>query len=336
MIIPKNAGVMENKSILKKNWERRSASLILSEEEIEQAISSYSNQPIASCQLLSDGCANSNYKVIFSNSDCVVFRVYTRDPDSLMREYHIHEMIQEKVPVPRFLFINTDQSIIPYPFAVLEFVEGRLFRDVIFEENHKVIEECAYDAGKILTKIASFQFDFPGFFESDLSLIPFENNQTYFDIILEFLGDENVVKSLGRSLTQRLTAFTHEHEYVLIDISKQHSLTHADYDPSNMLVKEEEGNWKIAAILDWEFAFSSTPSVDTGLMLRYAPQLPAFYQRSFINGIKDANASLLPSDWELRAKLADMLSLLSLLASEDAEQRFEMVEDVKSLLTKMN
>lgn len=323
---------MANRGILKQNWERRHSAIILPEEEVARVISSYSPQEVNSCELLSNGCANSNFKITFLNGDPVVLRVYTRDPGSLEREHHIHELVQNLVPVPRFLYINSDKSILPYPFAILQFVEGRLFRDLIFEENKKAIEECAYDAGRVLTKIASFQFDKAGFFKPDLTVKPFDKDQTFYDIILDFLKKKSVIKSLGMELVACLTTLVHDHKDILIDLSGQRSLTHADYDPSNMLVKKERGGWQISAILDWEFAFSSSPSIDMGLMLRYASQLPPFYQQSFLQGIKDSAPLLIQQDWKLRTRLADMLSLLSLLDSEESEKRPAMISDVKRLL----
>lgn len=318
--------------LLKLNWERRSPSLILSTEEIEKALTRHTSQRVISYNLLSNGCANSNFKVTLSNGDNVILRLYTRDSEALRREFNIHKLIQDKIPVPRFLHINEDKTIIPYPYAVMEYIEGHLFRDVILEGNETAIKDCAYQAGQILTHISSFDFKTPGFFESDLKIKPFEENQTFYDLISSFLAETQIIDCMGKDLIERLAFIVKQNKEALIELSEHHNLTHADYDPSNMLVKFENGRWKITAILDWEFALSSTYFMDMGLMLRYAPQLPSFYQESFVQGIKDMNPSFLPQDWEIRAKLVDILSLLSLCSSENKEHRPLMVQDVKTIL----
>ena len=112
------------------------------------------------------------------------------------------------------------------------------------------------------------------------------------------------------------------------EISQHKNLTHADYDPSNILVKRENNEWKVAAILDWEFALSSTYYMDIGLMLRYAHKLPNYFQASFVQGIKDSNPLLLNQDWEVRAKLVDIVCLLS----NPRSKRPNMFNDIKKLL----
>ena len=46
-------------------------------------------------------------------------------------------------------------------------------------------------------------------------------------------------------------------------------LAHSDFDASNILIAQQAGGaFKIAAILDWEFAFAGGPSFDFGHLLR--------------------------------------------------------------------
>ncbi len=323
---------MERNDILKVNWERRQPSLLLSNEEIERALAAYSEDNIVSSELMGTGCANLNYKIVLSSAQIVILRVYTRDRDALMREYHLHKLVHTKMPVPRFLYINEEVNVLSYPFAILEYVEGRVFRDVILKGNEIAVKECSYQAGTYLAQMASIDLKESGFFNFDLSIKPFVEGQTFDKILLSFLREPKVITMLGNELVQTLVAHIGNYKEILVDLSHQHNLTHADYDPSNMLVTYENGRWKIAAILDWEFSFSSSYYVDMGLMLRYASHLPAIYQDTFIAGIRDGNFALLQDDWRLRTKLADMLSLLSICASEGSEQRLNMVRDIKTIL----
>jgi hypothetical protein len=65
------------------------------------------------------------------------------------------------------------------------------------------------------------------------------------------------------------------------------SLGENSHDAANMLVKQINGEWKISAILDWEFAFAGTYLLDMGMMLPYSRKLPACYENKFIAGIQD-------------------------------------------------
>ena len=324
--------VQNSPDILKLNWERGNPSVILSQKEVERVVMDYVPLGVSSFELFSKGCANTNYKVVLSDGTALVLRVYTRDPGCLTREYKIHELIQEKVPVPRFLHMNNDKELIPHPFAIMEFVEGFLFRDLILEGDQAAIESCGYHAGNILTRIASFQFEESGFFEDDLTVNPFDKNQNFFNFINLTLSNQAIIDALGENLIKRLRTTIEKHQFLLKEISHHKNLTHADYDSANILVKRENKEWRVSAILDWEFALSSTYYMDMGLMLRYAYKLPKYFQASFIQGVKDSNPSLLNHDWEACAKLIDMVSLLSLCADNAQHKRPMMFEDVKGLL----
>ena len=109
------------------------------------------------------------------------------------------------------------------------------------------------------------------------------------------------------------------------------NLTHADYDPANMLVKMVNGEYKIAAILDWEFSFAGTYLLDIGTMLRYAHKLPICYEKNFIKGIESLGSPL-PSKWKKKAKLMDLLCLLQLIHSNPLAERPKLNRDVVSLI----
>lgn len=326
-----NSMIQNHLNILKLNWERGVAPAPLSQQEVENAVADYTSQRVVSFDLFSKGCANSNFEIRLIDKTICVLRVYTRDPKSLCQEYHIHQLIQDKVPVPRFLHVNHECKIIPYPFAIMEYAEGCLFRDVIIEGNKDAITSCSYQAGKISAQIASFQFEKAGFFESDLTVKSFGKGETFSHFIYAFLSNPHIVLAFGNELIERIHALIDKHQALIDEISHHSNLTHADYDPSNILVKREKNGWKISAILDWEFALSSTIYMDIGLMLRYAHKLPPFFQNSFIQGIKDSNPSLLDQNWEVRAKLVDILCLLSLCASSSFQKRPIMFEDIKAL-----
>lgn len=319
-------------NILKLNWERGGSFVKLSQKEVESALADYTSHKLSSFELLSKGCMNTNYKIALSNNTTVVLRVYTRDPGCLSREYNIHEIIQEKIPVPRFLHRNNDSKILSHPFAIIEYAEGILFRDLILENPQKAIESCSYQAGMILTQMASFQFKEAGFFEDDLKIKPFDKSEEIFTYITAALSNPHIIDYFGQELTKKLLTSIEKYHPVINELSQHKNLTHADYDPTNILVKKENNEWQISAILDWEFALSSTYYMDIGLMLRFAHHLLSPFQSSFIQGINEGNPSLLAPDWEIRAKLVDLLNLLSLCLSSSLHSRPRMFKDIKEIL----
>ena len=109
------------------------------------------------------------------------------------------------------------------------------------------------------------------------------------------------------------------------------TLTHADFDPSNLLIQQIDDQWRITAILDWEFAFASHLLFDVGVFLRFAHTLPSCHQEGFIEGFAQQGGQL-PEDWPLACKLYDALFLLDLLCTNSTTQRPTMMKEATALL----
>ncbi len=90
-------------------------------------------------------------------------------------------------------------------------------------------------------------------------------------------------------------------------------LTHADCNPTNILVREVGGHWQVAGLLDWEFAFVGGPAFDLGNLLRR----PAGGLAGFAAGVADgyrAAGGRLADGWARKSALADLYSWADFLA----------------------
>ncbi|WP_264373122.1 phosphotransferase family protein [Pelagibius marinus] len=103
---------------------------------------------------------------------------------------------------------------------------------------------------------------------------------------------------------------------MLDDLDPQARLVHCDFDPSNILLTRDgpEGgdSWRLAAVIDWEFALAGTPLIDLGHLLR-PPQgdIPGFAE-ALAAGYREAGGEL-PGEWRAAAKLLDLLAWLDFL-----------------------
>jgi len=66
----------KHEPILKTHWERYRAHFTIDKSTLKKLIQPYSNSEIADFTLLSEGCANSNYKVEFASGQPIVLRIY--------------------------------------------------------------------------------------------------------------------------------------------------------------------------------------------------------------------------------------------------------------------
>lgn len=180
---------------------------------------------------------------------------------------------------------------------------------------------CTALAGQVLATMHSFIFEQQGFFNDDLSVTPMPpeyDSMTFARRCIEQLN-----------LPQWHAVFERHHRF--FDDSNIATLTHADFDPGNLLVQQTDGQWHITAILDWEFAFAGHLLFDIGVFLRFAHTLPSCYQKGFIEGFTQQGGQL-PEDWPLACKLYDALFLLDLLCTNSKTQRPTMIKEATSLL----
>jgi len=262
--------------------------------------------------VISEGCANSNYKITFTgNKPAVLLRIYVRDADALQREVYVHKLVEGHVPIPSILYHNDSCTLIPYPYAITEWGEGMLMRQLIIEGNTIAMAECLFEAGIYLSQLRKIKFDKGGFFQKEGNIRPFNNDEQYATYLSMLLDEKVVAQSLGHDLlnaTKKLVQCNLHY----IPNPNDANLTHGDYDPANIIVQKTNNTWKIAGIIDWEFAFSATYLLDAGMMLRYSHKLPSIYEEKFVEGYQHSGHKL-PKEWKKSAKMMDLICLLQLI-----------------------
>lgn len=320
-----------NEPILKMHWERSRAHVDLDVLTAGRLVEPYTKDPIAHLTLLSEGCANTNYKVSFKNDrPPVVIRIYVRDDTAVYREVAIYELVTGKVPVARHLYFDDSRVLYQYPYSIMEWIEGTLLREVIAQKNEIAIQQSVFQAGAFINILRQITFAHGGFFGTHGQVRPFDPEEEYLPFVLGLLQNEVVKHDLGASLHDAVCTLVRTYAHIVPD-TKEGNLTHADYDPANILVAPCDGLWKVAAILDWEFAFVGTYLLDIGQMLRYSHKLPDYYEASLVAGVQ-SEGFILPKMWKKQAKLMDLLCLLSLVRHNPCSQRPNINRDAASLI----
>lgn len=317
--------------ILKINWERFLTHNDMGIRTIQKLIEPFSTDKILSYKFLSNGCANFNYKVNFQDRDPVALRIFARDKCALGREFFIHKLVEQHIPVPKIQYSDNGCQLISYPYAVTEYIDGPLMRSVLLDGDFESTLPAIEEAGAIISKLSSIKFDKGGFFQENGDIIPFEKQEEYIPFAMMRLNEEIIIDSIGNTLKNKTISLIHEYESCIPPVNEA-NLTHADFDPANLLIRLSNDTSKIASVLDWEFAFSGTYYMDIGTMIRYSHKLPSEYERAFINGFESNNIHL-PTDWKKKAKLMDLICLLNLLYYNPKNERPIMNYDVSSLIT---
>jgi Ser/Thr protein kinase RdoA (MazF antagonist) len=163
-------------------------------------------------------------------------------------------------------------------------------------------------------------FDAPGFFE-DGTLRPgppgMEPTSGLDVFVRRCLTEGNAAGHLSDEEQEALLRYAERAVPALAGLQGARQLVHSDYNPKNILVDGP----RIAAVLDWEFAFSSTPLVDVGNMLR--DTRPPGFADGFLDGYGDR----LPPDWRELSQALDLFALADFLTRPVDHRYFRKAVD---------
>lgn len=299
---------------IEEGWERHHRFLQLDRAGIERRLrSAFAGARVLETEPLAGGLRNTNYRVrLAGRPNPVVVRLYTADPTACRREAALAALVKRRVPVPAVLHLDADADP---PFAVSEWIDGVRFDDLVREGDPAAIEAAARAAGACLARIHAVAFPTAGFLGPDLEIATPLNLGADWASHVEGFVRGRAGAWLDDGLVRRLERLAAEESVRLKAVEGDRSLVHADYKPWNLLLSGEEGansGWDVAAVLDWEFAFSGPPLVDVAIFLRHAAALPPAYKRGFVTGYVSAGGNL-QEDWRALTKLLDVLNLLSIL-----------------------
>lgn len=307
------------KNLFKNNWEKTDSLHKLKDGVVEAMVAqAMPGNTLNSYQIIKGGCANLNIKINLTESSYIL-RIYLRDKDAAYREQKLAELLKNSVPIPKIFYIG-EYDI--YRFSIAEFMEGITLREYLISNSSY---EIMYEVGALFSKISSFSFPSPGFFDADLNVA---SNPSLIEFVDSILLNEKIITALDPLILSKLKLYLKKHLNALSN-NLSSNLVHGDFDPSNILVKEIDGKWKVSAALDWEFSFSGSSLWDIANMLRYRHKMPKEFQDCFIKNLS------LPNDWEAQIDTLNLTALLDLLSRTDAAKEPNRFADITDLITRI-
>lgn len=289
---------------------------------------------VIAAELIGTGLSNSNYKIHLEGSVAsYVVRLFRGEGEIVDKELAIAQLVRQTVPVADFIYADTSCSTFDKPWAVLEWKEGFLLRDVFRNGTLGDISSAAASAGSILAKIHDYTFPESGFFGKDLKIThPLSmNGERFLSFIEQCLFHSECGKRLGEVLTQVLWSFCQTYSSLLSESREMPVLVHSDFNGLNILMQNGPTGCSVSAVLDWEDAFSWSRHADIANMLRYEEDGSTF-EKYFIRGYQEQGA-VLEDNWKLLSKLEDLVALCDMLNSstKDTPNR---IRDLKGLIAR--
>ncbi len=296
---------------------------------------------VSTFAVLSGGLINTNLKVeLDSGRKQVVLRLYRNGSDVCRREAAILRKVRNTVPVPELIHAEPANLDRLGPFSVLEYVVGMTFQQLKRTGNLEAIQQAAASVGQTLAAIGRYQFQKIGRLlvdeGSDTVSVgaPYvEGRDTVPRILDQFLVSPNVERRVGSGTVCRLHDFMWSWAQRLADFDNDHSLVHGDFGNRNILVREKRDGWRVAAILDWEFAFSGSPLLDVGHFLRYERSAQPLREPQFSRAFVEYGGEL-PDQWRKIARVIDLTGIVECLTHDElpADLEAELIDLIYATL----
>jgi aminoglycoside phosphotransferase (APT) family kinase protein len=296
----------------------------------------FSGRRVVGIETLSGGLVNANFKLRLDGlNDSFVLRLYVRYPEACQKEIDIYRLISSTVPVPEVIAARPEGSEGTGPFAVLRYVEGIPFRQLRRTRDAPTIASAAFEIGVTLAAIGKYQFDQPGWFGPGLRIGGrfIEGSDSVARFVDLWLASDNLQRRVTGELVTSLHDFAWQWSPRLAWIEEECSLVHSDFGSRNLLVREVDGKWRVAAVIDWEFAFSGSPLLDVGNFLRYERSQQPLVEPHFSRGFSEGGGKL-RDDWRQLARVIDLGALCEQLTRDElpADVECELVELVRATI----
>jgi aminoglycoside phosphotransferase (APT) family kinase protein len=293
---------------------------------------------VVAFELLSGGLVNANFKIhLDPPSEPLVLRFYTRDPAACQREVDLYQLVRSTVPVPEVLYAEPKITDDVAPFVLLSYVEGVPFRELRRTRNADAIAEASYDIGKTLAALGAHQFAQSGWFGPGLEIGGqfIEGPDSIARFCDACLASPHFLRRVDTDLVRRVHDFAWgwSSRLAWMDDEQECSLVHGDFGSRNVLVRVIDGRWSVAAVIDWEFAFSGSPLLDVGNFLRYErtqrPLVEPHFSQGFIAG-----GGRLREDWRDLSRVIDLTALCESLTKDElpADVERELLDLVQATI----
>jgi aminoglycoside phosphotransferase (APT) family kinase protein len=271
----------------------------------------------AGCKLLSGGFQNWNF-LVRQHRGAFVLRV-AKSADVLMKEVQLLASMEKQCvafPIPKVLWarIESDST----PIAAFSFMPGEMLWNCRprFDECDR--DTVSFQLGTILAQIHTRKYRSFGFLDANLNVSsPVESfSEWVIDYMRSCLASSRFCSRVHRDLRKRLLECIDAHPE-FHSAESEPCLCHGDFNEKNILIGLDGTKGPIvSAVLDWEYALVSTPSVDVGNLFRFSAIDPWVNEKAFEAGYLDAGGKL-AVDWRPRACFIDLIALCHFLDSKD-------------------
>ncbi len=319
---------------MRERWPRFRPELSLSDEAVAHLLHrALPGAVVLGHAPVGGGLANTNLRVALAGRPArVLLRLYQRDPAQAPKEAWLDTVLQSHgVPTARFHRLIEADPVTGLTASVLDWVDGTRLDQWAPGPDDRAL---GLAVGRVLARVHFTPVGPPGFLTPDRRPIAaITLSRVGLSAYLHhFLITGPGAARLGATRTVALLAFVERYADGLDAWNTTPGLVHGDCNASNFIMTDGP---TVAALLDWEFAFSGAPAFDFGHLLR--PPLGA--RQAFVDGLARGyrkEGGVLPPGWRWLARLTDLYAWVDFLgrptvAAPLIEDACRMVEETLAL-----
>jgi aminoglycoside phosphotransferase (APT) family kinase protein len=292
----------------------------LAPEILLQAASQISASPLRRSAVLSGGFSTTNILLEFADGDRCVLRLSSQHErlkiEADLLEYLSHEA--PEVPVPKVLWRAREHFHGKLGAFAMTYVDGHVLANIEDGLSTTDCRDICEQLASVAARIHKLRFTQCGLLGPGPKVTePFATYASGTEGFMQScLDNANLQRRAGADRCQRLHHCLTQ-RLDLHEPSMTPQLCHSDFNQKNFLVhRNPNGRYQLAAVLDWEFAFSGSSVIDIGNLLRFEHESPAVESSWFANAYRAAGGHL-DKAWREQALFADLLAQCAFLIERE-------------------
>jgi Ser/Thr protein kinase RdoA (MazF antagonist) len=300
--------------------QRPSTPANLAPQILLEAASQLSSSPLRNSAVLNGGFSTTNILLEFADGDRCVLRLSSRH-ERLKTEADLLDYLSREAPevlVPKVLWRASEHFPGELGAFAMTYVEGRLLADVEDSLSTAACRHICEQLALAAARIHDLRFAQCGLLGPGPRVTePFASYATgTVGFMQSCLNNGNLQRRLGAERCRRLhQSLTHRSDLHQPSLTRQ--LCHSDFNQKNFLIRRDaNGRHHLAAVLDWEFAFSGSSVIDIGNLLRFEHESPAVECSWFADAYRAAGGHL-DQAWREQALFADLLAQCAFLINPE-------------------
>ncbi|AOR24798.1 aminoglycoside phosphotransferase family protein [Clostridium taeniosporum] len=304
------------------NWERTlpffSIDLNIANKLFKKTLLS---ERVESIKPINEGCRSSNYIIKTNKNNKYMLKIFPEYDYHYEREKNLLSILKNDISVQNIYIICNSNIINNRTFGIYEYIDGKTLSQAL-RNGYCINEKLVREVAKSLAFIHNYKFNELGDLDCNLNTKKvFSPTYRWYELFI----NDNCYKRLGKDIIEKILNIAKDYKDVLVDLDKDISLVHGDFQGTNILINNDS----LVGIIDWEFTMAGHAIADIGQFFRYYKYFNKNLLDIFEKEYNNYSTVKLTKDWYKISKLRDMINLLQLIGKDgEMPNKFDEIKQL--------